>query len=48
MQTILENEVEGDISRRAGVVDLIVCAGRVGRHIEGECDEGVGDRGSRI
>ena len=48
MQTILENEVEKDISGRAGAVDLIVCAGRVGRHMEGECDGGVGGRRSGI
>ena len=48
MQTILENEVEGDISGRAGVVGLIVCAGRVGGCMEGVCDRRVGGRGSGI
>ena len=48
MQTILENEVEGDISRRAGAVGLIVYAGRVGGCMKGECDGGVGGRESRI
>ena len=48
MQTILKNEVEGDISGRADAVDLIACVGRVSGCMEGECDGRVGGRGSGI
>ena len=34
MQTIFENEVEEEYSKRTGTVDLIICAGRVGRCVE--------------
>ena len=48
MQVILEDEDEGDISRRAGAVGVIICAGRVSGRMEGECDGRVGGRGSGI
>ena len=41
MQAILEDEDEGDISGRTSAVGAIVCAGRVGRCVKGECNGGV-------
>ena len=48
MQVILENENEGDISERTSIVGVIICAGRVSRCVEGECNGGVRVRGGRI
>ena len=48
MQTILEDEDEGNVSRRASVVSAIICAGRVGRCVEGERNGGVKVRRNRI
>ena len=48
MQAILEDEDEGNISGRASVVGAIVCAGRVSRCVEGECNGGVRVRRNRI
>ena len=48
MQTICKNEDEGKYSRRTGVVGIVICTGRVSRHMEGECDGRVGGRGSGI
>ena len=41
MQVILKNEVEGNNGRRAGVMGFVICAGRIGRRVEGECNGGV-------
>ena len=48
VQIILENEVEGNNDRRAGVVGFVVCAGRVGRCVEGEHNGGIRVRRDRI
>ena len=48
MQIIFENEAEGSYGRRTGVVGFVICAGRVGRCVEGECDGEVRVRGDRI
>ena len=48
MQIICENEVEKSHGRRAGVVDFVVCARRVGRCVEGECNGGIRIRRSGI
>jgi len=36
MQIIYKNEDEGDNSKGADIVDLIICIGGIGRYIEGE------------
>ena len=36
MQALHKDENEGCVSRRAGVMDFIVCARRIGRHLEGK------------
>jgi len=41
MQAIFKDEDEGNISGRASAVGAIICAGRVGRCVEGECNGGV-------
>ena len=41
MQAIFKDEDEVDISRRASAVGAIICAGRVGRCVERECNGGV-------
>ena len=48
MQVIFENEDEGGDSRRIGVMDPLICAGRIRRYIEGECNGGTRVRESRI
>ena len=48
MQAILEDEDEGDIGGRASVVGTIICAGRVSRCVEGECNGGIRVRRNRI
>jgi len=38
MQIICEDEVKGSHGRRAGAVGFVVCAGRISRCVEGECN----------
>ena len=42
MQIVYQNENEGYISRRAGVMGFIVCVGRIGRHLERKYNGGPG------
>ena len=42
MQIVFKNEVERSNGRITGTVGLVVCAGRIGRCMEGECSRGGG------
>jgi len=44
MQIIYQNKDEGGTSRRAGIMDPIICIRRNSRYMEGECDGGVGEK----
>jgi len=37
MQIVYKDEDEKDGSRGASLVGTIICAGRISRHLEGEC-----------
>ena len=37
MQTVLKNEDEGNISRRADIVGTVIYAERISRHLEEKC-----------
>ena len=44
MQIVLEDEVKRSNDRRTGVVGFVICVGRIGRYMEGECNGGIGSR----
>ena len=48
MQSVHKNEVEGNDGRRVGAVGFVICAGRVGRCVEGERNGGIRVRRDRI
>ena len=41
MQIICKDEVKGSHGRRTGIVGFVICAGRIGRCMEGKRDGGV-------
>jgi len=45
---IPEDEDERSNGRRTGVLDLVTCAGRVSRCMEGKCHGRIGIRGGRV
>ena len=48
MQVIHKNEDGRSKGSGTSVLDPVTCARRVSRHMERECHEGIGDRGSQI
>ena len=44
MQVVFEDENEGGNSGRTSIVGPLICTGRISRHMERECNGGLGDR----